>query len=523
MDGNTSQFIDYLSNVNNHNQTGMSEESLLLSPIFRSGKSDDRVTTPLAKEFKLIASSKMKRRRRSSVLGLQYGQEETIVEMNQSGVFNSSSVVISNTMVTKHDAVSGGTNVNSENGENHKTADEGNVMKGCRPSSESMSMGDVNSVSFRGRDEHGNHEEIKVTTPYWKSTLDESACPSLGLGSIGTEMTCRSSEEYLMQSQQLQDGDCVNVDEATSVHEDMGQQKVERVDKICKKDNHNHEKSDIAKERQSRSKDESGISFDSSLLDQSEEESLQDSMQADEQDYNFDNDDNHFEGEEDRNMKTTISVASNESVETGDECEKATTSNISPRVSTRVTISPKEQVTSPTKVESTLKDEIDVEFTPHSASLDEHTEEEKGEFVSPSTSIEKIRLGLTPKLKKLREKLIRESMQGEQGDEYASELDAALNTTPIAKQEEKIPTAKDVENDLKIVASDLSLTPALKSFRSKLLRDSLSIGEFDDNPMACLGSPYGHGNNNPTTKDHITEIDAIVGIEASMKFSHRMS
>jgi len=501
MDGNTSQFSDYLSNINN--QTGMTEESLLLSPIFPNHHSyqtaEDGETSPYAIDSKLLASSNIKRRR-SSVVRFQCQSDEMTKSMdmdmnNQSDILNSPQFVKSNRiMVTRSDT------------------DDDNavvVVEGDKSRQWNESWNNVKSVSFQCRNE-SREEGTKgttttTTTPSWKRALDESACPSLGLGSIGTQSSSQSNneeeEEHIMgKSLQLDNGISVDDDDDVdehSIQNDIGQEE-QGVSYVCCEDKDNCEN----EKQQSNSKDESGISFGSSLLNQSlDEESLQDSMQEEEQDENADNDSSsisidksHCPQQEEAcdDMGNNTLIHSSDVMEQEEGCAESTT-NISPHVSTRVTMSPKEENNRSIAVKSTLKDEHDIPVTPHSTSTDERAQHTEEEFTSPSASIEKIRLGLTPRLKKLQSKLIRESLQGQHVDESNTELDVTSSTTPIT-QKDKIRSSTDGDDSCNIVASELSLTPALKSFRSKLIRDSLSIGEFDDTLLYGLGSPYGHVN-----------------------------
>lgn len=542
MDGNTSQFIDYLSNLNHENGI-LGEESLLLSPIpmiaqsRRYPNNKDGEIVMQHEEIELVELSNTKRSRGScSSLSLEQQQgrdcglrngtdDETDLQhhddddddQDHEKSFKSTiakPVTIGKISCTTLSSITEKRRsdpVKDKNIAQWGKENNSNLMEPLenRNSIEKFETVVLTSIPTKKKDsleltvEEGEECSKERVIPNWKSALDASACPSLGLGSIETGTSSNCDDE---------DDGSLNESKISQERSDKGGSTIGKIEDVVPEDYKDDEKQSTKVEV------ENSISFNSSLLSHSMDESLQDSMEGENQDDNYTHNMKDVNDHHDQEECFEETVQNNvDTVATPSDPDPAHSSSIESRMVPRVTISPKEPVVmNATMVDSNLDDNDTASLTPHSTKSNTgmHVQDDEEKPPSPSSSIQKIRLGLTPRLKKLRSKLIRESMQGNEG--YEAEWNGTSSTTPNAG-EEKIKSERE-HGGCRLQGSELSLTPALKSFRSKLIRDSLSIGDFEDNSIFYMGSQYDDGSpnadpdeTNTNTKERIASF--VVGNE----------
>jgi hypothetical protein len=469
MNESTSEFVDYLSHVNN--ETGMSEESLLLSPILDAfqGNITQQRGSSTSSSKRLRSSARLKRRQ--VVLSNQDDENEGFdqCEVNPIGAFDL------NQSIPEHDVfIAGSSQVFSPLAISHGHGGTNRSLDKLveEQQEEEMEEDKVNKVNLL------------------KGALDTSASPSLGLGSVGSSLdsynsrdlsyaSCQSSathgDDSIGHNDSVEKG--INLALQNEVNDGTGA--TSHGDKVDDGDD------DDAFE---------GTSFDS-VLSHGTEESLQDSIEQ----YPSQRHETHQDemGQKLEKLKHSNSIEMNESCD-GQTQSHSTNSNHNQGKS-RVTQSP--LASNMASVQTLMHEESDATPTQsHSREDEEGSTDQKdqastpttdskqskssvltptGGEATPSKSTPEIRLGLTPRLKRLRAKMIRESLGGpeERSSGYEEEDKRSLST--IKKSDSiGMATALTLPNEI-VVGSELSLTPALKSFRAKLYRDSISIAESE--------------------------------------------
>jgi len=355
-----------------------------------------------------------------------------------------------------------------------------------------------------------------------RGALDTSACPSLGLGSVGSSLDSNSNNS----SRDISNASCQS---GASDPISIG------VNGNSSLQNLGDDSNISTSGRDNGSGNAEGISFDSSLGHM--EESLLDSMEQHYQDDEIEEkeqvlkytDDAETSNDSEVIPKTTqiqasarvtqspmeSKMASTEGVHGETSADGAETSDDSEVIaqatknqdSVRVTQSPMESKMArtegihgeisartpereqPLEEREDTMDETHQVSTPTAGSHPSETEhgftptmDATRKSFSPTKSITKIRLGLTPRLKKLRSKMIRESLGGREGSsehvEHSPSLTVEKRDAKVQVMEGSTTPPHEVGSE-GAVGSKLSLTPALKSLRSKLYRDSMSVGDVD--------------------------------------------
>ena len=468
MNESTSEFVDYLSHVNN--ETGMSEESLLLSPILDAfqGNITQQRGSSTSSSKRLRSSARLKRRQ--VVLSNQDDENEGFdqCEVNPIGAFDL------NQSIPEHDVfIAGSSQVFSPLAISHGHGGTNRSLDKLveEQQEEEMEEDKVNKVNLL------------------KGALDTSASPSLGLGSVGSSLdscnsrdlsyaSCQSSATHGDDSIGHNDSVEKGINLALQIEEKDGTGATSHGDKVDDGDD------DDAFE---------GISFDS-VLSHGTEESLQDSIEQ----YPSQRHETHQDemGQKLEKLKHSNSIEMNESCD-GQTQSHSTNSNHNQSRS-RVTQSP--LASNMASVQTLMHEESDA--TPTQSHLREDEEgstDQKDQASTPTTdfkqskssvltptmgeatpskSTPEIRLGLTPRLKRLRAKMIRESLGGL--EERSSGYEEDKRSPSTIKKSDSIGMATSLTPPNEItVGSELNLTPALKSFRAKLYRDSISIAESE--------------------------------------------
>ena len=380
MDDATTKFIDYLTT----NHSGIDEESLLLSPIL-----DGSIYTTGSTSKRLRSSARLKRR-------------QTLLTSEKKRESSASSI-------PEHDVL-------------HYQDQKPVFSPQASASSGEKGM-------------------------FYGALLDTSACPSLGLGSVGTS---NDSKSYLSNGSEGDLSLNANVNDSVRISG-------EHVSSSF----HEHE-----------SNDETGLSFDSEV---SRSHDSSHSLQFPAAAKDDDRSDDGSHGDEQREFSSAINVE--KAIVVDDQSPRiqleprpqaifsppseSNTKARSPPLadnqrqsSARVTQSPKCEVD-----QSSEPDAV----TPRKKVSLTSTMEAARRSLTPSKSITKIRNGLTPRLKALRSKMLRESV-GNYTDADI-ELSSASDIEPTTPHET-------------IRSAGLSLNPALKSIRSKLYQESLGDGEI---------------------------------------------
>ena len=533
MDTSASEFIDYLSNVNNHNnQTGISEESLLLSPIFNNDADTSNITQQRGSSSKRLRSSaRLKRRQgqeRDRDYGYQYGYGDASSSIQHSSIQHGGFDL--NQSIPEHDVFI--------------MEQDSQVFS---PLADSRGRGLTHS--------HGEKDlsclEVKMVKEEEKKAqllrgaLDTSACPSLGLGSVGSSLDSNSnnsSSDISYASCQSGASEPISIgvnDQEDAVKNDNGNDHGNDIDHRLNSSlqdlGDNSRISHISTSgRENGSGNAEGISFDSSLGHM--EESLHDSMEQHCHDDKIEEKEQVLEytdGAEtsshnsvDVIAKTTQiqinerpaqspMVSKMESTEgmrgetSADGAETSNDSDVIAKItqiqdSVGVTQSPMESKKArtegilgeasartpereqPLEEGQDIMDEAYQVSTPTAGSNSSETEhaftpttDKARKSCSPSKSITKIRLGLTPRLKKLRSKMIRESLGGREGSSEYVEDSTPLTVENRNAKAQVMEGSTPPSHEVGSVGSKLSLTPALKSLRSKLYRDSMSVGDVN--------------------------------------------
>ncbi len=308
----------------------------------------------------------------------------------------------------------------------------------------------------------GVNEYDRANVPHLYRALDTSACPSLGLGSIGSSPSNDSkvdlshgsgrsaishSSNNVNPSDQIDNNGSQDLNSGNSVVGGMG----------------------------GALSDDSGLSFDSESTSEEcldsfqscreEEENEKDEEATDSQ--NINGDDEDFKG------------SKQERISRGEDAERI---NFNPLKRTP----PPEKYSSENVTQSPLveKSSLQPEQTPSPSEWSQkdknqesnsnvdseaHTiSDQQNNALTPTTSIENIRIGLTPRLKALQSKIIRESLGG-------SPVTPGHGSSTSPKNESK---NRSPESEL---SYRLSLTPALKALRSKIYNDTPIVDSFNDN------------------------------------------
>ena len=607
MNEDTSQFIDYLSNAGNgNNVTGMSEEeSLLLSPILqttpaRKGGRGSTAASGSLSSFKRTRSSARLRRRQMLLNVSQHDEDDYNYNYNYNG---------------GNDTSNGTGNNHGGNGEHHEEHDGDHTWNGQGGDRRDLNMSipehhvvlfedqnankhsvfspqarvaQLDSQAYvqdgvqevKEREKEAETEQRQQTLLY--GALDTSACPSLGLGSIGTDSS--SMDSNIDQSHDSVNASAhVSVPESNASHTDATNSATNTAantsttsvntnsgastDKSINVFDNNHNTSprnrslSDKKNAIGNNSDDSGLSFDSESSSNFSSEGVEDYFQprihhheagrnkSDIFHASSDEETRHGGGQEEDNTDSRTSNTpfsshgdnyEDEEIDdkrgaieevAGSSSDIVTStdsshSHKSPMANIHVTQSPivgsdsiSTSVPAPTLASALLSTSTSTSTPPQSNLATEGTiettppmirscqedplimtppMESTNSSVTPLRSIMKIRKGLTPRLKALRNKMIvigtdksseaRNKNEIENrsfvSDVYMSPNENDSNSkyleakTPNSRRVEKKQREKGEEYNVTPVQDDetdrLSLTPALKAFRMKLMNSTLS-------------------------------------------------
>ena len=603
MNEDTSHFIDYLSNAGNgNNVTGMSEEeSLLLSPILqttpaRKGGKGLTAASGSLSSFKRTRSSARLRRRQMLLNVSQHDEDDYNCNYNYNYNYNGG-----------NDTNNGTGNNDGGNGEHHEEHDGDHTCNGQGGDKRDLNMSipehhvvlfedqnankhsvfspqarvaqldsqayvqdGVQEVKEREKEAETETEQRQQTLLY--GALDTSACPSLGLGSIGTDNS--SMDSNIDQSHDSVNASAhVSVPESNVSHTDATNSVTNTAANASTNSVNTNSGASTDKSRNrslsdkknviGNNSDDSGLSFDSESSSNFSSEGVEDYFQprihhheagrnksdifhassdeesrhgggqekdnADSRTSNtsFSSHGDNYEDEEiddKRGAIEEVAGSSSDIVTSTDSghSHKSPMANIhatqspivGPDSSTSVPaptlasalLSTSTSTSTSTPPQSNLAPEGTIETTPPTTirSCQEDPlimtppTESTNSSVTPLRSIMKIRKGLTPRLKALRNKMIvigtdksseaRNKNEIEKrsfvSDAYMSPIENDSNSkyleakTPNSRRVEKKQREKGEEYNVTPVQDDetdrLSLTPALKAFRMKLMNSTLS-------------------------------------------------
>ena len=499
MNEDESQFIDYLSNAANGNDTMFSEESLLLSPILHANNS----RTPASRSTSKMRTRSSARLKRRQILlnGLNSDEKkEDRIDIDLDLDLNAS--------IPEHDVLQ-----YTYQPQNYDAHSVFSPQAQSRIQTRMQSQSQSPLEARRGED-----EDDEAHVPHLLSrALDTSACPSLGLGSIGTSNDSNSKADLSHESAQSAHTHTSN--STSTMLNISGTLKL-----VDDNDNGNGNGNGNDTGGSDLSGGDSGLSFDSessseecvdsfqSCIDEEEEEEREEVFVSHASNIASENNNgNEVQCNNEGDTELSNGVCANASPELEESIgsndvhpvnsipqshtpppnEKHGTANITQSPMAMAENESPKSATTPRP--STLTSNDNEELTPNSRSSTPTTEDAQ-ETVTPAKSIMKIRKGLTPKLKALRSKMIRESLGGNAGIDIEQNSPVTSgNGNGMSTRTASIHKSTPLQTQN---GDEMSLTPALKDLRSKLYSDTPGEDKISDHHFGSNSSYNSPIENN---------------------------